>query len=146
MSSGYDSAVDRPELGFLLSRLMREVMAREKPILDAAGLEMWDYAVLSALAESDAPTQAQLAATTGRDKTRLIGNLDRLETQGMVEREPDPADRRNRIVSLTPAGSRVLRSCRDAIGAMETELLADLDPADRAAFERALTALADTER
>ncbi|MEU0266960.1 MarR family transcriptional regulator [Nocardioides sp. NPDC006303] len=138
--------MDRPELGFLLSRLMREVMAREKPILDAAGLEMWDYAVLSALAESDAPTQAQLAATTGRDKTRLIGNLDRLETQGMVEREPDPADRRNRIVSLTAAGSRVLRSCRDAIGAMETELLADLDAADRAAFERALTALADTER
>ena len=138
--------MDRPELGFLLSRLMREVMAREKPILDSAGLEMWDYAVLSALADSDAPTQAQLAATTGRDKTRLIGNLDRLEAQGMVEREPDPADRRNRIVSLTPAGSRVLRRCRDAIGAMETELLADLDPADRAAFERALTTLADTER
>jgi DNA-binding MarR family transcriptional regulator len=145
MSSGYDSAVDRPELGFLLSRLMREVMAREKPILDAAGLEMWDYAVLSALAESNAPTQAQLAATTGRDKTRLIGNLDRLEAQGMVERQPDPADRRNRIVSLTPAGSRVLRRCRDAIAAMETELLADLDPVDRDAFERALTALADTE-
>ena len=138
--------MDRPELGFLLSRLMREVMAREKPILDAAGLEMWDYAVLSALAESDAPTQAQLATTTGRDKTRLIGNLDRLETQGMVQREPDPADRRNRIVSLTPAGSRVLRKCRDAIEAMETELLADLHPADRAAFERALTALADSER
>lgn len=138
--------MDRPELGFLLSRLMREVMAREKPILDAAGLEMWDYAVLSSLADSDAPTQAQLAATTGRDKTRLIGNLDRLETQGMVQREPDPADRRNRIVSLTPAGARVLRGCRDAIEAMETELLADLDPADRMAFERTLTALADIGR
>ncbi|MGH3353956.1 MAG: MarR family winged helix-turn-helix transcriptional regulator [Nocardioides sp.] len=135
--------MDRPELGFLLSRLMREVMAREKPILDAAGLEMWDYAVLTALAESDAPTQAQLAATTGRDKTRLIGNLDRLEAQGMVERRPDPTDRRNRIVSLTPAGTRVLDGCRRAIGAMEVELLDDLDPSDRAAFERALTALAD---
>ncbi|MFD7077199.1 MarR family winged helix-turn-helix transcriptional regulator [Nocardioides sp. NPDC059952] len=138
--------MDRPELGFLLSRLMREVMAREKPILDAAGLEMWDYAVLTALAESDAPTQAQLAATTGRDKTRLIGNLDRLEARGMVERQPDPDDRRNRIVSLTRAGSRALRGCREAIAAMETELLSDLDPADRAAFERALTALAGTER
>lgn len=135
--------MDRPELGFLLSRLMREVMAREKPILDAAGLEMWDYAVLTALAESDAPTQAQLAATTGRDKTRLIGNLDRLEAQGMVVRQPDPTDRRNRIVSLTPAGSRVLDDCRRAIGAMEIELLGDLDPSDRAAFERALTALAE---
>nr|WP_221209158.1 MarR family transcriptional regulator [Nocardioides albus] len=125
---------------------MREVMAREKPILDAAGLEMWDYAVLTALAESDAPTQAQLAASTGRDKTRLIGNLDRLEARGMVAREPDPADRRNRIVSLTSVGAKVLRGCRDAIEAMEAELLADLDPADRAAFERALTALAERSR
>lgn len=138
--------MDRPELGFLLSRLTREVMAREKPILDAAGLEMWDYAVLSALADSAAPTQAQLAATTGRDKTRLIGNLDRLEAEGMVVRRPDPADRRNRIVSLTPAGSRVLRGCRDAIEAMEAELLAELDPVDRAGFERALTTLAETDR
>lgn len=138
--------MDRPELGFLLSRLMREVMAREKPILDAAGLEMWDYAVLTALAESDAPTQAQLAATTGRDKTRLIGNLDRLEAEGMVARQPDPADRRNRIVSMTPGGAETLRRCREAIEAMETELLADLDPADRAAFERALTALAEAGR
>nr|WP_218861422.1 MarR family transcriptional regulator [Nocardioides panzhihuensis] len=125
---------------------MREVMAREKPILEAAGLEMWDYAVLTVLAESDAPTQAQLAATTGRDKTRLIGNLDRLEAEGMVARRPDPADRRNRIVSLTSAGAEVLRRCREAIGTMETELLADLDPADRAAFERALTALAEAGR
>ncbi|TQL68432.1 DNA-binding MarR family transcriptional regulator [Nocardioides albertanoniae] len=138
--------MDRPELGYLLSRLMREVMAREKPILDGAGLEMWDYAVLTALADSDAPTQAQLAATTGRDKTRLIGNLDRLETQGMIVRQADSADRRNRIVSLTAAGSRVLRSCREAIGAMEAELLAGLEPADRAAFERALTDLVVTDR
>ncbi len=138
--------MDRPELGFLLSRLLREVVAREKPILDAAGLEMWDYAVLTALADSDAPTQAQLAAATGRDKTRLIGNLDRLEAEGLVRREPDPADRRNRIVSLTPAGSDVLRRCREAIGTMESELLADLDPIDRAGFERALTALVETGR
>ena len=138
--------MDRPELGYLLSRLMREVMAREKPILDAAGLEMWDYAVLTALAESDAPTQAQLAAATGRDKTRLIGNLDRLEAQGLILRQPDEADRRNRIVSLTPEGEQKVQACREAICAMEAELLAGLDPADRIAFERALTALVETDR
>lgn len=138
--------MDRPELGYLLSRLVREVLAREKPILDAAGLEMWDYAVLTALAESDAPSQAQLAAATGRDKTRLIGNLDRLEAQGLILRQPDEADRRNRIVSLTPEGEQKVQACREAIGAMEAELLAGLDPADRIAFERALTALVETDR
>jgi DNA-binding MarR family transcriptional regulator len=134
--------VDRPELGYLLNQLLREVIAREEPLLAAAHLQMWDYAVLSALGSGDAPTQAQLAAGTGRDKTRLIGNLDRLEGLGLVRREPDPADRRNRIVSLTAEGRAVLRRCRTAIRAMEEELLRGLDATERAAFERALVVLA----
>ncbi|MEV0891499.1 MarR family transcriptional regulator [Promicromonospora sp. NPDC050262] len=137
--------MERPELGYLLTRLLRVVIAREEPILAAAGLVMWDYAVLSALGEQDAPTQAQLAAATGRDKTRLIGNLDRLVELGLVQRAPDPADRRNRVVSLTAEGRQVLTTCQAGIAAMERELLGDLPADERAAFERALTAL-DTSR
>lgn len=140
------SLVDRPELGYLLARLMREVMAREEPLLAAAGLQMWDYSVLSALDRGDAPTQAQLATETGRDKTRLIGNLDRLESRGLVQRTPDPADRRNRIVSLTAEGRLVLQQCRAAIRAMEEDLFKDLGTAERAAFEAALVTLATSVR
>jgi DNA-binding MarR family transcriptional regulator len=135
------TSMDRPELGALLSRLLREVARREQPLLDQAGLPMWDYVILSALSDGDASTQAGLSAATGRDKTRLIDNLDRLEQRGLVTRTPDPADRRNRIVSLTADGRQVLRQCRAAIGAMEEELLAGLPPAERAAFERALVKL-----
>lgn len=134
--------MERPELGYLLSRLVREVAAREEPILARAGLRMWDYAVLGALTENAAPTQAQLAAATGRDKTRLIGNLDQLERLGLVTREPDPADRRNRMVSLTAEGRQVLDRCRAEIRRMEDELLGPVPAADRAALERALAALA----
>ena len=136
--------MERPELGYLLSRLMRVTIAREEPILERAGLRMWDYAVLSALTENAAPTQAQLAATAGRDKTRLIGNLDRLEELGFVTRRPDPADRRNRVVSLTPDGRRVLDRCRAEIRAMEDDLLRAVPAGDRAAFERALATLVES--
>jgi DNA-binding MarR family transcriptional regulator len=134
--------VERPELGYLLTRLVRVVIAREEPIFERAGLRMWDYVVLSALAGNDAPTQAQLAAQAGRDKTRLIGNLDRLEELGLVNRAPDPADRRNRVVSLTAEGRRVHGRCRAAIREMEDDLLSGLPAGDRAAFERAVTSLA----
>lgn len=133
--------MDRPELGHLLSRLLREVIAREEPLLAEEGLQMWDYVVLGALGSGDAPTQAQLAVATGRDKTRLIGNLDRLEGRGLVARAPDPADRRNRIVSLTEAGRATLTRCRAAIAAMEEDLLADVPATQRRGFEAALVRL-----
>lgn len=134
--------VDRPELGVLLSRLLREVLARETPILEREALPMWDYVVLSALGGGQAPTQARLAAATGRDKTRLIANLDHLESLGLVARSPDPADRRNRIVAITRAGERTLHRCRAAIASMEDDLLGDLDASARETFESVLVDLA----
>ncbi|MCO1658743.1 winged helix-turn-helix transcriptional regulator [Pseudonocardia sp. S2-4] len=103
---------------------------------------MWDYAVLAALESGPAQTQARLAAAIGRDKTRLIASLDRLEGRGLVAREPDPADRRNRIVTLTPDGRALLAGCRADVRAMEEGLLADVPADDRAAFLRTLLRVA----
>lgn len=136
----------RPELGVLLDRTLRAVIAGELPILERHGVDMWGYAVLSALGDGPAATQAELSAATGRDKTRLIGNLDRLEADGLIVRRPDPRDRRNRVVELTSDGRRVLAACRREIAAMERGLLAAVPAADRAGFERALLALAEQGR
>ena len=135
--------MERPELGLLLHRLTRDVLAREQAILDGAGLAMWDYAVLVALGGGDAPSQAQLAAATGRDKTRLIANLDHLDELGLVTREPDPDDRRHRVVALTTRGRQVLKRCQAAIRAMEEDLLGALPRTVREPFERALVELVD---
>src|SRR5690349_13414493 len=102
------------------------MMRREEPLLAAHDLPMWDYAVLVRLGDGAARTQAQLAESVGRDATRLIPILDRLQARGLVERTPDPADRRNRIVALTDAGRATMTSCRDAIRAMESDVLAAL--------------------
>lgn len=134
-------AIERPELGVLLNRLLREVIEREQPILQKHELDMWDYVVLAALGTGPSPTQNELAGLTGRDKTRLIGNLDRLEERGLLSRTPDPRDRRNRIVTLTAEGNQLLASSRADIRAMEEDLLADVEARDRAGFEQTLLAL-----
>lgn len=134
--------MQRRDLGDLLGSLVRVVMERETPLLAERGLDMWEYVVLLRLADGAAPTQAQLAAAVRRDKTRLIPILDRLESRGLLDRTPDPADRRNRIVALTASGQEVLSDCRAAVAAMEDELLGALAPEEAAALRRALEAVA----
>jgi MarR family transcriptional regulator, organic hydroperoxide resistance regulator len=133
---------DRPDLGALAHQLTRRIVAAEEPVLDEHGLTMWEYVVLTALATGPAPTQAQLAASTGRDQTRLIPILDELGTRGLLERSPDPGDRRRRVVALTGAGRSLLAQVRSAIRALEDRLLEPVPPDDRDAFVRTLQRLA----
>lgn len=126
----------------MLYALVRTVLDAEVPVLRAHGVEMWDYAVMGGLEDGAAPTQSQLAAAVGRDKTRLIPILDRLEAAGLLRRRPDPADRRNRIVELTPGGQELLAACRASIRALEEEhVLTALDPEERAALRATLAKL-----
>ena len=136
----------RYDLGAACTWLARALVRAEEPVLRAHDVEMWDYAVLGALEDGPAPTQSELAAAVGRDKTRLIPILDRLEARGMLRRTPDPADRRNRVVALTDPGRELVASCRAGVRLVEAELLSALDPGERAAFVAALDRLADVAR
>jgi DNA-binding MarR family transcriptional regulator len=136
----------RHDLGAAFAWLARALMGAEEPVLRAHQVEMWDYAVLTALLTGPASTQSTLAAAVGRDRTRLIPILDRLETRGLLLRTPDPADRRNRVVTLTRPGHELVESCRAGIREVEAELLSVLDPGERAAFVAALDRLADAVR
>ncbi len=122
----------------MVAPLARALMAAEMPVLQAHELSMWGYVVLSRLDEEPARTQAALAQSIGADKTRIIGVLDDLQERGLIQREPDPADRRVRLVSLTDKGRRVRASAQAAIQDREEQLLARLPAADRRGFLRAL--------
>ncbi|TQM45818.1 MarR family winged helix-turn-helix transcriptional regulator [Pseudonocardia cypriaca] len=136
----------RHDLGAAFAWLARAMIKAEEPLLRAHDVEMWDYVILATLARGPASTQSELAAASGRDKTRLIPILDRLEARGLLRRTPDPADRRNRVVALTEDGLALLGSCRAAIREMEAEFLADLEPGERATFVAVLERLADSVR
>ena len=137
-------AADREQdLGALFAQVTRRLIAAERPLLQARGISMWAYVALTRLAEGPASTQQALAQQMGYDKTRLIALLDELAAAGLIERRPDPDDRRARIVALTDAGRARYRAARDDIRAMERSLLADLDERDRRVLRAALTRLAD---
>jgi DNA-binding MarR family transcriptional regulator len=122
----------------MTSRLTRALVAAELPVLDRHRLSMWGYSVLSALDRSPAGSQAALAEAIGADKSRLIVVLDELQARGLIERTPDPADRRSRLLAITVDGRQLRASVSAEIQRNEQRLLARLAAADRAAFLRAL--------
>ncbi|NLU70451.1 MarR family winged helix-turn-helix transcriptional regulator [Streptomyces sp. HNM0574] len=128
----------RPGLAAMVVPLGRALMAAERPVLDAHGLTMWAYTVLSHLDETPLRTQAALAETIHADKTRIIAVLDDLESRGLLTRRPDPKDRRVRLLSLTPEGRRLRGVVQAAVQAGEEQLLGRVPEADREVFLRAL--------
>ena len=134
---------ERPDLAAMLHPLLRALIAAELPVLEEHDVSMWGYAVLTALDDTPVRTQAALADAIGADKSRIIGTLDELQGAGLIERTPDPSDRRVRLLSITPKGRRVRRSVRKGIRAHEDRILATLSPADRQAFLRAVGTLYD---
>jgi len=135
----------RPDLAAMLAPLLREMIAAEEPVLDAHGLSMWGYIVLLALDRSSVRTQAALAAAIGADKTRIIPTLDELQHGGYIERRPDPADRRVRLLAITEAGRRVKDAAQAEIQRGEERWLGELNADERRVFLRVLERLTQRE-
>ncbi|MEU4575318.1 MarR family winged helix-turn-helix transcriptional regulator [Nonomuraea sp. ATR24] len=133
--------MSRRDLAEMLHPLLQALIAAERPVLAEHGVTMWGYAVLGALHDGSVRTQAALAEAIGADKTRIIGTLDRLQAAGLITREPDPRDRRARILAITGEGHRLCGSIRARIQEAEDRLLAHLPEADRETFLRALHTL-----
>jgi DNA-binding MarR family transcriptional regulator len=133
----------RRDLAAMLQPVVRALIEAELPVLARHGITMWGYVVLNALRDAPHSTQAALAEKIGADKTRIIATLDDLQAAGLISREPDPADRRARLLSITPAGRRVRRRAQDEIQRNEERVLAELPPAERTALLRAAGRLSE---
>jgi len=134
---------ERPDIAAMLAPLLRALIAVELPVLAEHDVSMWGYSVLTTLDDTPVRTQAALADAIGADKSRIIGTLDELQDAGLIERTPDPNDRRVRLLSITPKGRRVRRSVRKDIRVHENRILEALPPADRQAFLRSIRNLYD---
>ena len=67
--------------------------------------------------------------------------VDALESRSLVERQPDPSDRRATLVELTGHGNDVLRAIRTARGTEAERVFDRLTPADRDHLARILRQL-----
>jgi DNA-binding MarR family transcriptional regulator len=132
---------ERPDLAAMTVPLARRLLTLEAPILASHEVSMWAYVVLNRLCEQPYRGQNLLADQIGADRTRIIETLDDLQKRGLISRDPDPADRRARVLAVTATGRRLRDRVRRAIRREEERLLRGVPPRDRGAFLRVLQQL-----
>ncbi|KIN71111.1 MarR family winged helix-turn-helix transcriptional regulator [Sulfitobacter guttiformis] len=105
-----DPKIDTDSPGFLISttaRLMRAAFEREIE-LSMIGVTAGEARVLAHMSVCGALRQHHLAERLGVTAMSVTVFLDKLENSGLIERNPDPDDRRAKIVTLTEAAGPVI--------------------------------------
>lgn len=129
-------------LPMLLYRALDAVMPRFRRIFTAAGLTEQQWRVLRVLWEHDEIAQSALAGLTLIPQPSLIGVLDRLATNNLIERRRSDTDRRVMYVAATRAGRRLEEKLMPEVAKVYAELKTSLDDATWARLELGLQRLA----
>jgi DNA-binding MarR family transcriptional regulator len=142
---------ERPDLNVeplgLFGRLFRVVHLADAALGKELGrhdlLPGW-FDLLAALRRAGAPYElkpTELMRATLLSSGGMTKRLDRLEEARLIERRPDPADRRGTLVQLTPRGEAVIDRAVETHVANEERLLGALAPTDRRALDDLLRTL-----
>src|SRR5262245_51123606 len=113
--------------------------AARADILAAEGLESRAFSLLAPLGRALGSTQNTLAARMGVDRARVSQLADELEAMGFIDRRVNGADRRARVLRLTPRGEQMRARLQPGVRAAQMRVIAPLSPDDR---ERLLDLLA----
>jgi DNA-binding MarR family transcriptional regulator len=127
-----------------VTRLARHLDRARSHAFATHGLESWEFDVLAALRRAGSPYQlspGRLLKETLVTSGTMTNRVDRLAARGLVERLPDPADRRGVLVQLTTAGRDAVDAALADLLAHERALLATVTDRDQAKLARLLREL-----
>ncbi|QND52354.1 MarR family transcriptional regulator [Phyllobacterium sp. 628] len=112
-------------------RIMRDHL---NPLFADAGLQPGEFDVLATLRRSGEPymlSPTKLYEAVMISSGGMTNRLDRLERAGLIERRPDPSDRRGKLIALTDEGRRLTDETLTRHVANEEKLLAVLTTAEQ---------------
>lgn len=130
----------RPDVLFIkLAAVAKEIADRA---YEPFGLRCPHTTVLQLLAQAGPRSQRELGEELHIDRTSMVVLTDDLERAGLVQRHPDPQDRRAYAVHITDLGRARLTELEVVMPQAVEQLLAPLTPDERAEFTRLLLRLA----
>jgi MarR family transcriptional regulator for hemolysin len=117
--------------GFLLKDLATRYVARFEQHAIETSLTLMQCKVLVHLEKNEGASQAKLAELTAMDPMTMVRTLDRMEADHLLERRPDPADRRARRLFLTKKARPLLDEVWRLADITRNEMFAGISKADR---------------
>jgi DNA-binding MarR family transcriptional regulator len=130
-----DAARIASDLRVVLGRLLRRLRAQH-------GFPISQGSVLGRLDREGPQSVSDLASSERVRPQSMAQTVSELEAAGLVERQPDPDDRRRQIVSLTPTGRQALsEDRRRRVGWLAEAIADDLTPEERDVLGRAVPLL-----
>ncbi|MGW0324405.1 MULTISPECIES: MarR family winged helix-turn-helix transcriptional regulator [unclassified Nocardia] len=109
----------------------------------AADARGYHYRILATLDEFGPASQATLGRRSGIHVSDMVATINELAELDLVDRTPDPTDRRRNVITLTTPGKRQLRRLEKQLAHSQEELLDPLSPAERDQLTELLSKLLD---
>jgi DNA-binding MarR family transcriptional regulator len=135
-----------PSLLYAVKQVELAVRAHLEELLRPWGITALQYTALTVLDRRDGLTTAELARNSFVTPQTMGDLVLALERRGLIERRPDPGNRRRLLIGLTETGHDLLAGFDGAVRALEEKMVSDLDAGERAALagylNRARAALA----
>lgn len=108
----------------------RAIDRRLKPL----GISSGQLPVFFALGEGAALSQKVLTELASIEQPTMAATLSRMERDGLIEKRPDPTDRRSSLIVLTPVAMEKARDVREAIASVNAAALSALTADERQAY------------
>ncbi|MFL5804594.1 MAG: MarR family winged helix-turn-helix transcriptional regulator [Roseiflexaceae bacterium] len=132
-------------ISFLLGKAYQHVNQAAKQRLAPYGVTPVQFALLNVLWAEDGLSGADLGVRLQLDSATITGVIDRLAHIGLVERRPDPVDRRINRVHLTVRGSALQAPLSREIEQFNAEFFGIFSPADARRLQTMLALLGHVE-
>ncbi|WP_072489117.1 MarR family transcriptional regulator [Streptomyces atratus] len=123
---------------YLVKRTELAVRARLEELLKPAGVTALQYTALTVLDRHDGISAAQLARDSFVTAQSMADMVRALESRGLIRREPNPANRRERLILLAAPGRRLLSEYAEPARRLEERMTAGLSAKETDAFREAL--------
>ena len=129
--------------GFLLKEVTRRYVNRFEVRAAEIPLNLAQAKALVRLEKNEGVSQARLAELAEVDPMTMVRILDRMEAEGLLERRPDPADRRARCLYLTAKAKPILGEIWRLSDEIRAEIFAGVSKAEREQFMTVLERVYD---